>query len=198
VPELALLFEQMATRPQAVPTKWELASLALEKDSLAKEEKPAPASEGSDSQKLDGEALGEALRVQDRLSPTPESVTVTGDAASDITLIGDTIMTPESETDENQNGDAEVATSQGATTADDAPRRDSMDAQPVGPPSREPPPIPPRPSAAPEQTVKSKTESYAAQQDVHEVIGNILFKMQCGISADRIDQDGTRHTQIRE
>lgn len=198
MPELALLFEQMSTKPRAVPTKWELASLALEKDALDKEDAPASAKEEGSSKKLGEDALGERIDAHNELPPTPESVTITGDAASDITLIGDTIMTPESETDENQNDGVEISRGDRPGTTNSLSRRDSMDAQPVGPPSREPPPIPPRPSTAPEQTVKAKTESYAAQQDVHEVIGNILFKMQCGIIADGIDTDGTRHTQIRE
>jgi hypothetical protein len=188
----------MTTKPKAVPTKWELASLALEKDGLVKEEGPEPAKKDPSTGEVDGQALGEALKREHQIPPTPESVTVTGDAASDITLIGDTIMTPESEAEENQNNNAETSTGDDTGTSDDVLRRDSMDAQPVEPPSRDPPPIPPRPSTGPEQTVKAKTESYAAQQDVHEVIGNILFKMQCGVTADRIDADGTRHTQIRE
>jgi ubiquitin carboxyl-terminal hydrolase 25/28 len=124
-----------------------------------------------------------------------------GDASSDVTLVGDTILTPDSEADENQKE------SVGGDHVSNHSKADSMDLQdnegdetkPV-PPSREPPPVPPRPKDGPDPEAKLKkiAEDAAKQQDVHEVINKVLYQTQCAIRPDRIDQKGNQLNKIRE
>ncbi|KAI9813536.1 MAG: ubiquitin-specific protease ubp2 [Thelocarpon impressellum] len=59
-----------------------------------------------------------------------------------------------------------------------------------------PPPVPPRPSA--ESTQKPVDElELGAQQDVTEVIGNVLFQLECAMKADSIDSNGEQHDDIK-
>ena len=54
-----------------------------------------------------------------------------------------------------------------------------------------PPPVPPRarPVVEAKESVQEQLE-IGAQQDVTEVIGNVLFQLQCAIKAERIDEKG--------
>lgn len=58
----------------------------------------------------------------------------------------------------------------------------------VPPPSR-PPPVPPRPENDPKEMIQEQLE-IGAQQDVTEVIGNVLFQLQCAIKPEQIDARG--------
>jgi len=58
----------------------------------------------------------------------------------------------------------------------------------VLPPNR-PPPVPPRPENDPKEMIQEQLE-IGAQQDVTEVIGNVLFQLQCAIKPERIDARG--------
>jgi len=62
------------------------------------------------------------------------------------------------------------------------------------PPSR-PPPIPPRPKPAAD--VALKEAEYGAQQDVNEVIGNVLFQLQCAIKPEAVDKDGEQLDRVK-
>lgn len=65
-----------------------------------------------------------------------------------------------------------------------------------GPPNR-PPPVPPRPKAEePVSTVQDEVE-LGAQQDVTEVVGNVLFQLQCAITPVSIDKNGEQIDQIK-
>ena len=59
------------------------------------------------------------------------------------------------------------------------------------PPPNRPPPVPPRarPAVEAKESVQEQLE-IGAQQDVTEVIGNVLFQLQCAIKAERIDETG--------
>jgi ubiquitin carboxyl-terminal hydrolase 25/28 len=76
-----------------------------------------------------------------------------------------------------------------------------------GPSSPEkPPPVPPRNKPAPIQTAAESEESlraqklyFGAQQDVTEVIGNVMFRLQCAIKPTSIDPKfGEQIDKIRE
>ena len=69
--------------------------------------------------------------------------------------------------------------------------------EPSAPPSR-PPPVPPRNDADTQKAMMRETEEYARQQDVTEVIGNVLFQLQCAIRAKAIDEDGEQLDEIKE
>jgi len=57
------------------------------------------------------------------------------------------------------------------------------------PPPNRPPLVPPRPENDPKEMIQEQLE-IGAQQDVTEVIGNVLFQLQCAIKPERIDAKG--------
>ena len=62
-------------------------------------------------------------------------------------------------------------------------------------PSR-PPPIPPRPELDPKELIQEQLE-IGAQQDVTEVIGNVLFQLQCAIKPEKIDAKGEQIDKVK-
>ena len=65
------------------------------------------------------------------------------------------------------------------------------------PPDR-PPPVPPRPKPV-ETTQKPMDElELGAQQDVTEVIGNVLFQLECAIRPMYIDSSGEQYDEVKE
>lgn len=56
------------------------------------------------------------------------------------------------------------------------------------PPPNRPPPVPPRPEQEPKVSIQEQLE-IGAQQDVTEVIGNVLFQLQCAIKPEQFDQN---------
>jgi ubiquitin carboxyl-terminal hydrolase 25/28 len=153
------------------------------------------------------DAIKPASIKEDNERPSsPDSQTVSGDTSSDVTLVGDTILTPDSETDDAQKETAVMSddaindtTAESDDQAGNRQRADSMevqidDANP-DPPSRDPPPVPPRPA---QDSWKSEAEKAANQHDVHEVVGNVLDKTLCAIKPDSIDADGNRSDKIKE
>jgi ubiquitin carboxyl-terminal hydrolase 25/28 len=201
VPELAALFDQMASGPgPVVNPEWKLAELALKqldtgpltrRNTIVLDPQASSAAPSSDPA-LFG-PVNQALE---------ESV---GDASSDVTLIGDTVLTPDTDADENQK--ESPADDKGSTHS----KADSMEVQmddesqeidkKPTPPSRSPPPIPPRHPKGGTDTlaqVKRETENAAAMQDVHEVNNKILFQTQCAIAPERIDEHGNQINPIRE
>lgn len=177
----------MATAPgPAIRPTWELVELAL-------------ASEGN------AQPLAPAIGISallDTNRPSSASKPELDDASSDVTLVDEPVMTPDSETDENQKEitpSTEMANE--LTTQDPIPngsRADSMEVELEGAsaapshPNRAPPKIPPRPT---EQKI---TEDRLMQQDVYEVIGKVLNKVQCAIRADGIDSNQNRMTEVRK
>jgi ubiquitin carboxyl-terminal hydrolase 25/28 len=119
---------------------------------------------------------------------SPESETVRGDESSDITLIGDAIMTPESETDEQQTTDA-GNTEQTSAGGNDDSKKDDNDKS--GPPNR-PPPVPPRPKKPDE------IADLYAQHDAYQVLSNVIQKTMASIAPTSIDSKGERHDRIRD
>ena len=63
------------------------------------------------------------------------------------------------------------------------------------PPAR-PPPVPPRPDAKPEVSIQEQLE-IGAQQDVTEVIGNVLFQLQCAIKPEEYDKNGEQIDKVK-
>ena len=110
------------------------------------------------------------------------------DAASDITLRGDASSGSDQEDLENPT---DVATS---SKVSDLHKPDRL-----SPPSR-PPPMPPRPKA---QQVEKTTnfgqvENIAQQRDVTEVIGNVLYQLECAIVPQRALPDGEQWDLVKE
>ena len=64
------------------------------------------------------------------------------------------------------------------------------------PPPNRPPPIPPRPELDPKESIQEQLE-IGAQQDVTEVIGNVLFQLQCAIKPERIDPKGEQIDKVK-
>ncbi|KAI9816932.1 MAG: ubiquitin-specific protease ubp2 [Phylliscum demangeonii] len=72
------------------------------------------------------------------------------------------------------------------------------DADARHPPPDRPPPVPPRPKAI-ETTSRVVDElELGAQQDVTEVIGNVLFQLECALRPTFIDRDGEQHDEIKQ
>ena len=68
---------------------------------------------------------------------------------------------------------------------------------PMAPPSR-PPPVPPRRNQPEEGPSIQEQIRIGAQQDVTEVIGNILFQLECAIKPQSIDKKGEQLDQIKD
>lgn len=66
----------------------------------------------------------------------------------------------------------------------------------VPPPSR-PPPVPPRPAQESKLSMQEQLE-IGAQQDVTEVIGNVLFQLQCAIKPERLDENGEQIDKVKK
>jgi ubiquitin carboxyl-terminal hydrolase 25/28 len=201
LPELASLFEEMATAPQSsVTPKWRLAELALKEIDTV----PNPTARRN-TLVIDPPASPSVATKDTLFGPGKEPLDQDmGDASSDVTLIGDTVLTPDSETDENQK----------ASAADDgAPKNDKVDSVEVErsedsqgdakkppPPSREPPPVPPRRTKDDSDSLtqkKKETENAAMQQDVQEVMNKVLYQTQCAIRPESIDKMGNQVNGIR-
>lgn len=65
------------------------------------------------------------------------------------------------------------------------------------PPNRAPPPIPPRQRPEEQKKAIQDEVEMGAQQDVGEVIGNVLFQLQCAIKAQSIDESGEQIDQVK-
>ena len=65
------------------------------------------------------------------------------------------------------------------------------------PPNRAPPPIPPRQKPEEQKKAIQEEVEMGAQQDVGEVIGNVLFQLQCAIKAQSIDESGEQIDQVK-
>ena len=66
-----------------------------------------------------------------------------------------------------------------------------------GPPHR-PPPVPPRPKAEETKTNVQDEVELGAQQDVTEVVGNVLFQLQCAMKPKSIDKSGEQIDEIKD
>ncbi|KAL8829918.1 MAG: hypothetical protein Q9191_001738 [Dirinaria sp. TL-2023a] len=66
------------------------------------------------------------------------------------------------------------------------------------PPPNRPPPVPPRarPVVEAKESVQEQLE-IGAQQDVTEVIGNVLFQLQCAIKPESIDEKGEQIDMVK-
>lgn len=191
VSQLAVLFQQMyqAPGPSVLPSLV-LACLALEPPPIPQSGNRRNTIVGASAPKFD-ESNGMKDEVLENNSES-EDQAILGDESSDITLVGDVIMTPESDSEERVLDSAEKPIDD-----QDAPR-DSMEVQ-MGnsePPSRDPPAVPPRPAQA--QDMKSAAERAARQQDAKEVALYIVQKTLSAIKPYDIGTDGERADQIRD
>ena len=59
-----------------------------------------------------------------------------------------------------------------------------------------PPPVPPRPEQETKVSIQEQLE-IGAQQDVTEVIGNVLFQLQCAIKPETLDQNGEQIDMVK-
>jgi ubiquitin carboxyl-terminal hydrolase 25/28 len=93
------------------------------------------------------------------------------------------------QTNDTMPNDSDVAMTDepsGTTRLDDAP-----------PPER-PPPVPPRPEWKSTDQKPVDELELGAQQDVTEVIGNVLFQLECALRPKRIDENGEQLDEIKE
>jgi ubiquitin carboxyl-terminal hydrolase 25/28 len=204
LPELAILFNQMATAPgPEVTPDWKLACLALEPTGL---EQPAPRRPTLVSPRPTN--VLPATNESDIAQPTPASPSVSVDGSSDVTLIGEPIvLTPESDADDGQkeivmkDDESSVASTNDAdssTAISSNGNADSMFDEKISPPSRAPP-VPPRPTKeVKKDTWQSGAEKAAQQQDVQEVVANVQNKALCAIRANGVDDYGNRNDLIKE
>jgi ubiquitin carboxyl-terminal hydrolase 25 len=92
----------------------------------------------------------------------------------------------------NQEANDSVANA-AAATEDEMEMGESINVAPA--PTR-PPPIPPRTHSERRTTINE--EELYRQQDVTEVIGNVLFQLQCAIKPDEIDASGEQIDLIKK
>jgi ubiquitin carboxyl-terminal hydrolase 25/28 len=132
-------------------------------------------------------------KTTDDAESSSESETVRGDESSDITLVGDVIMTPESVADEQQMADAATdSETKDPAGANDGNKDDDTDKS--SPPNR-PPPVPPRPNL--EKKESELAEEYR-QQDAHQVAGNVIQRTIAAIKPTSIQRDGERQDRVRD
>ncbi|KAF2399848.1 cysteine proteinase [Trichodelitschia bisporula] len=212
VTELRDLFRDMASAPgPVVNPSWRLAGLALAQDGTVQRRMTLMGNEhplGSPKEKADP-IFQNFVEVdgKSRHSSSPVTVTITGDDSSEITLVGDPVLTPDSDDEAKEEADDSsiVLVPPSSQNIEERPDPESMDQDvPItsiekpAPPSR-PPPVPPRPQNAPKlDGWREKAEDAAQQQDVAEVIDNVLFKIQCAIKPTSLDKDGAQMDSIQE
>jgi ubiquitin carboxyl-terminal hydrolase 25/28 len=207
LPELATLFDQMATAPgPEVSPEWKLACLALKQSPGLQKGPPRRATIVSPRPSNVLPATnGSTIAPPGNGPPTPESPAVSIDGSSDVTLIGDIVLTPDSDADDVQKESAMKVEPSGENVSlltDGADggheRADSMEVEDgtLCPPSR-PPPVPPRPKTTTDSW-KSEAETAAKQHDVQEVVTNLQNKALCAIKADGTDGNGNRNDKIKE
>lgn len=68
---------------------------------------------------------------------------------------------------------------------------------PIDSPPHRPPPVPPRPKAEGQKINVQDEVELGAQQDVTEVVGNVLFQLQCAIKPMSIDKSGEQIDEIK-
>lgn len=68
--------------------------------------------------------------------------------------------------------------------------------KPSLPPPNRPPPVPPRPAHESKLSIQEQLE-IGAQQDVTEVIGNVLFQIQCAIKPESHDDNGEQIDRVK-
>jgi ubiquitin carboxyl-terminal hydrolase 25/28 len=182
VPHLTALFERLETAPgPSIRAPEDVAAEALRQPPSAPQRSvsPSDAAQGDTNTvtvKADNPPVGEGN------SPDSEM--------SDVTLIGDTVMTPESEADDmKKDSDADSLKVEGGPGSDDGV---SVGDKPE-PPSRDPPKVPPRPAHPNDDLV----EQYR-QQDAHEVSSKIIQRTIAAIKPVSIGTDGERHDDIRD
>lgn len=67
-----------------------------------------------------------------------------------------------------------------------------------GDPPDRPPPVPPRPDAADKSLKRMDEVELGAQQDVTEVIGNVLFQLECAMRPTSIDANGEQLDEVKQ
>lgn len=162
---------------------------------------------GLDSEMRDAEMMGSLVGVN--FEGTKD---VTSDGVENVTedkVMEDEEMHPPMHGNMEQADD--VSISEASTLLkpdhqdDNEPADTTMtnDIQPAGsdaknhPPER-PPPVPPRPQ--PTGNVQRPVDELelGAQQDVTEVIGNVLFQLECAMRPTGIDSTGEQHDEIKQ
>lgn len=72
---------------------------------------------------------------------------------------------------------------------------DQLPSPELSPPSRQPPPVPPRPQTVPQN--QNVLEEAARQQDVTEVMGHVLFQLECAIKSESAGGDAEQTNIIQ-
>lgn len=72
------------------------------------------------------------------------------------------------------------------------------DAPPKSQPPDRPPPVPPRPKSLDTKAQPVDELELGAQQDVTEVIGNVLFQLECAMRPTQIDDNGEQLDEIKQ
>ncbi len=100
---------------------------------------------------------------------------------------------------EKNDGDEQVMQTDGQQQVDTIMTEDIT--KPViveGNPPVRPPPVPPRPQRANSIGRPMDELELGAQQDVTEVIGNVLFQLECAMRATEIDRNGEQLDEIKQ
>lgn len=134
------------------------------------------------------------------------------DAASDLTLLNDSSSgSGEEDLERNQRPErVDSAGNEARMTPASEPGEpmeitsssqvdDISLAKRASPPSR-PPPVPPRPKSPNLSNALSfgQVENIAQQRDVTEVIGNVLYQLECAIVPQRFQADGEQWDLVKE
>jgi ubiquitin carboxyl-terminal hydrolase 25/28 len=175
--ELASHLATVFKRLQSAPGPDIIPSEAVAAEALKQPPQAPHLSESSGIDEVDANAKGS----NDEEGQTPAS------ESSDVTLVGDVILTPTSDADDMQTGADAVKS--------ESDENGKNDHDKPAPPSHAPPPIPPRPTA---NNVAKDAEEQYKQQDAHEVSSIIIQRTSAAIKPTNIDEDGERHDNIRD
>ncbi|KIW00916.1 hypothetical protein, variant 2 [Verruconis gallopava] len=130
-----------------------------------------------------------------------DSEAVQGDeTSSDVTLVGDPILTPDSDADDQQMIESSEETGSENALADKDKKKSNSSDDKASPPNR-PPPVPPRPKQDSDKTNTTHStplEEQYRQQDAHEVTSKIIQRTIAAIKPTRIDPNGERGDRIRD
>ena len=209
VQELRKLFNSMITSPSIqVKPDMELARLALfgastedyeRRQSIRSTHRPSLG-------EIDGRPVIGPSGPPAIMSPlSPRKSAPIAEPIPEVDENKDTGITEELIEEDSSSTKAETAGSEKSDETligDDEPGQEAPDKeQPSSvfqtPPPTRPPPVPPRLPQSPEVPSVQEQIRIGAQQDVTEVIGNMLFQLQCAIKPESIDKKGEQLDQIK-
>ncbi|QDS77871.1 hypothetical protein FKW77_000266 [Venturia effusa] len=178
LPQLATLFNGMYTSPGAAQPDVKLA-----RDFLVKlEHLDLPADNSFSTPSTEPANAEDTLPS---LITPPSSIDSDGSASdtSDTTLVGDVVLTPESDADENKDSDIPMV---------DAAENDKSTKMP----DDEKKNIDPHNENLRTEQLKRAAEQVAQQQDVHEIANNLISKAVCAMKPSGTDWNGRERDEI--